>query len=163
MSPRTVPTDGDDTYKSLDTKITFLMARWGFARKGHDGSTSWLATAKSPKVATTKSPEVYMGPSRETLFKLAYYGPNKPIQFGVRKRFAKVVGELKKIKAWPLTFAVSPQHLVEFVGFEVRDDAASLERVEKVLKAIAPHRPEYEINIPGDVADLDREFARLGL
>jgi hypothetical protein len=163
MSPRTVPTDGDDTYQGLDTKITTLMARWGFARKGHDGSTSWLATTKSPKVATTKSPEVYMGPSRETLFKLAYYGPDKPIRFGVRKGFAKVVGELKKIKAWPLTFAVPPQHQVEFVGFEVQDDAASLERVEKVLKAIAPHRPEYEIPMPGDVADLDREFARLGL
>jgi hypothetical protein len=38
-----------------------------------------------------------------------------------------------------------------------------LEQVEKVLKAIATHRPEYEIEVPGDVADLDREFARSGL
>src|SRR5262249_13795731 len=121
-----------------------------------------LTTTRSPKVSTSRSPEVYMGPSRETLFKLAYYGPDQPIRFGVRKGFAKVAGELKKIKAWPLTFAVPPHHQVEFVGFEVQDDVVSIERVEKVLKAIAPHRPEYQLPMPGDLADFDRELARLG-
>ena len=156
MSPRTAPIAGDARFTTLDSKVNALMAKWGFARKPQEGSTSWVATTKCPN-------DIFANTTKETIFKLNFYGPGKPIWFGVRKAFAEVVGDLKTIKTWPLEFSAPPQQQVPFVGFVAEDDKATIERVERVLKAIAPHKPEYEIPIQGDVADLDRQFASLGL
>ena len=45
---RTVPVDGDSHFTKLDAEVNALMAKWGFARKEHEGSTSWVATPKYP-------------------------------------------------------------------------------------------------------------------
>jgi hypothetical protein len=150
---RTSPIAGDAHFTHLDAEINKLMAKYGFARKAQEGSTSWVATAKCPTVMM----------AGKTLFKLTYYGTGKPMRFGIRKDFAESHDRLRQISKWPVEFAVPPQQQVKFVGFEALDDTATVDRVQKVLNAFGAPKPENEIPLDGELAALDQQFEDLGL
>jgi hypothetical protein len=119
---RTVPINDNQEFQLLAQKIDDLLVLGGHQQRRHKGSTSWLG------LTTTQW-------YKDTVFKLCYYGEGD-MAFGVRQDFIKANAPKLAAAKWPHRFGVPPRTDVEFWGFLVRNDEASLKRIDRVLQGL---------------------------
>jgi antitoxin ParD1/3/4 len=144
---RTVPIGDDAAFGELAEQIDRLMARWGFTRRQHKGSVSWIVQPGTPLANRPLWKELL----NETLWKLCHYGPGD-MAFGVRRELVRrvaVKGQTLAERRWPLKFGVPPQPHAVFLGFPVHNEGASVGQVEDVLNALGAPDPAGQVPAQG--------------
>ena len=115
-------------YVALRDQLGSLVPK-RFQFKPYVGSASWLGSVRD-----TQS---YLGGHRNrTIWKLCWYGAEKPMTFGVRRAFAVHFPELTGFSGWERIFQVPPHYHVDFVGFSVKNDEQSLEKIRHLIGSL---------------------------
>jgi hypothetical protein len=132
VTRRTRRHNRDEAFFSLANAVGGLVLQLPltFHYQPYEGSVSWLGSAQD-------SP-YYLGQSSDfTIWKLCFYGIDD-FAFGVRRLFADQFNSLCLLPNWDRVFQVPPHYRTDqwFVGFPVRDDEESVERVLQVVQAI---------------------------
>jgi hypothetical protein len=136
---RSLPTAGAPEFDALAADLTRWIGRCGFHERRLRGSVSWVSRSRG---------------HYKTFFKLVNEGAGG-MQFGVNKSVVQKADKLRRI-SWPMEFAVAPQSQVKFVGFRVRKDHASVDRVKRILRALEkPGRPS---ELSADYAQAERKM-----
>jgi hypothetical protein len=127
-SEKTVRYGRKSEYVELLDRIKPLIPS-RFPYRAHPGSASWLGSERDR--------EEYLGSHRDrTLWKLCYYGSQKPMKFGVRRAFAVHFPELISFSGWEFVLPVPPHYDVDFVGFSVRNDERSVEKIRRLIELL---------------------------
>jgi hypothetical protein len=120
---RTVEHGDDPDFMALVNHVDSLL-RGIFEPQWEKGSNSW-------KVSTG-----------HTFWKVCFYGNS--MAFELRKTWVAKHPALATATAWERQFEVLPHPGIWFVGFEVSNDAASLDKIREVINAVfaaaAPRR-----------------------
>jgi hypothetical protein len=115
---QTSPIDDDPEFRSLEDFINGLAGAKEYGYLERKGSSSWIDKRIRPVDAAVR-------------YKLCFWG-EEDISFGVRKEWADKEGFTAAQLQCPDTFTVRPAPVL-FIGFKVRDDVASRQKIEKVI------------------------------